>query len=75
MDYREINAATRQGAYLLPRIDATLDFSSWFCVLHNTGPVLWELAGNWRKLLRKKMLFSTPNWHFELGVNPLNLSY
>ena len=74
IDYRKINAVTRQNAYPLPRIDATLDSlagSVYFTTL--------DLAsGYWQVELttdaKAKTAFSTPKGHFEFNVMPFGLT-
>ena len=74
VDYRKVNAVTRQDAYPLPRIDATLDSltgSAYFTTL--------DLAsGYWQVELdneaKEKSAFSTPSGHFEFNVMPFGLT-
>ena len=74
VDYRKVNAVTRQDAYPLPCIDATLDSlagSAYFTTL--------DLAsGYWQVELdneaKEKSAFSTPSGHFEFNVMPFGLT-
>ena len=74
VDYRKVNSVTRQDAYPLPRIDATLDSlagSVFFTTL--------DLAsGYWQVELddeaKEKSAFSTQSGHFEFNVMPFGLT-
>ena len=71
VDYRKVNAVTRQDAYPLPRIDASWTGSAYFTTL--------DLAsGYWQVELdneaKEKSAFSTPSGHFEFNVMPFGLT-
>ena len=74
IDYRQLNAATHQDAYPLPRIDVTLESlagSALFTTL--------DLAsGYWQVEIeegdKEKTAFSTEKGHFEFNVMPFGLT-
>ena len=74
IDYRKVNAATRQDAYPLPRIDATLDSlagSLYFTTL-DLASGYWQVE--LEEDIKEKTAFSTPNGHFEFNVMPFGLT-
>ena len=74
VDYRKVNVTTRQDAYPLPRINATLDSLS--DSVHFTKLDL--ASGYWQVELeetaKETTAFSTPDGHFEFNVMPFGLT-
>ena len=73
VDYRKLNHLTRKDAYLLPRVDMTLDTlagSQWFSTMD-------LLSGNWQVEIAKsdspKTAFTTTEGLFEFKVMPFGL--
>ena len=73
MDYRKVNHLTRKDAYLLPRIDDTLDTlagSTWFSTLD-------MFSGYWQVQVtesdKEKTAFSTRDGLFHFNVLPFGL--
>ena len=74
VDYRKVNAATRQDAYPLPRIDATLDSLSgsvYFTTL-DLASGYWQVE--LEETAKETTAFSTPDGHFEFNVMPFGLT-
>ena len=74
VDYRKVNAATRQDAYPLPRIDATLDSLSgsvYFTTL-DLASGYWQVE--LEETAKETTTFSTPDGHFEFNVMPFGLT-
>ena len=74
VDYRKVNAATRQDAYPLPRIDSTLDSlagSKYFTTL-DLASGYWQVEVE--ETAKEKTAFSTPGGHFEFNVMPFGLT-
>ena len=73
IDYRKLNSVTRKDAYLIPRIDDTLDTfagSQWFSTLD-------MVSGYWQVEVgeadREKTAFCTSNGQYEFKVMPFGL--
>ena len=74
IDFRKVNAATHRNAYLLPRIDETLD-----SLAHAALFTTLDLAsGYWQveldESLKEKTVFSTSAGHYEFNVMPFGLT-
>ena len=74
VDYRKLNSVTHQGAYPLPRIDATLDSlagATYFTTL-DLASGYWQVEVEEQD--KEKTAFSTPKGHFEFNVMPFGLT-
>ena len=66
VDYRKLNSVTRQDAYPLPRIDATIDSlagATYFTTL-DLASGYWQVEVEEQD--KKKTAFSTPKGHLNL---------
>ena len=73
VDYRKVNNVTRKDAYLLPRIDDTLDTlagSQWFTTLDLISGY-WQVEMNEKD--KEKTAFCTPCGLYEFNVMPFGL--
>ena len=71
INYRKLNAVTCRDAYLLPRIDSTLDSlagATYFTML-DLASGYWQVAV--KEQDKEKIAFSTPEGHFEFNVMPI----
>ena len=74
MDYQKVNSVPNQDAYLLPRIDATLDSlagATYFTTL-DLASGYWQVEVEEQD--KEKTAFSTPKGHFEFNVMPFGLT-
>ena len=74
VDYRKVNAATRQDAYPLFMIDATLDSlagSVYFTTL-DLASGYWQVE--LEEMAKETTAFSTLDGHFEFNVLPFGLT-
>ena len=74
VDYRKVNSVTRQDAYPLPRIDATLDSlaGSVFFTTLDLASGYWQVEPD--DEAKEKSAFSTQSGHFEFNVMPFGLT-
>lgn len=70
IDFRKLNSITRKDAYLLPRIDETLDTltgQSWFCTL-DLASDYWQIKLNDDD--KPKTAFTSHRGPFQFTVMP-----
>ena len=72
MDYHKLNDVAHCDAFLLPRIDTTLDFPTLFTTLDLASGYYWQVEIN--SVHQEKTAFSKSKRHFEFNVMPFGLT-